>query len=225
MKIIKTTAGLILAVSLVFAVGCSKNGNQSTSNSKDSKTVTLGVQEGRKYTNSYFGLELNVPEGWYVASEEEKADLMQASQEVIAENNEDLAKKIDLSEEKVLYLLFASKYPLNHQGLNPNVMCMAENLGLLGKVSLKTGKDYLTASKTTIEQSGMPCAFGEISTEKLGGKDFDVMDITMDAGEIKISQKQYAAIFDGFALTFTITFFSEEDAKDIQTLLNTIKFE
>ena len=170
MKIIKTTAGLILAVSLVFAVGCSQNGNQSTSNSKDSKTVTLGVQEGRKYTNSYFGLELNVPEGWYVASEEEKADLMQASQEVIAENNEDLAKKIDLSEEKVLYLLFASKYPLNHQGLNPNVMCMAENLGLLGIVSLKTGKDYLTASKTTIEQSGMPCAFGEISTEKLGGK-------------------------------------------------------
>ena len=78
----------------------------------------MGTQEGTKYTNDYFGLELGIPEDWHIATEEEKAALMQAGQEAIAENNEDLAKQIDLSKEKTLNLMFAFRYPLTHQGVN-----------------------------------------------------------------------------------------------------------
>ena len=129
MKIIKTTVGLILAASLIFATGCSQKNNSS--NGKDdanAKKITMGTQEGTKYTNDYFGIELNVPESWHIATEEEKTALMQAGQEAIAENNEDLAKQIDLSKEKTLNLMFAFRYPLTHQGVNPSVLCTAENL-------------------------------------------------------------------------------------------------
>ena len=75
MKIIKTTVGLILAASFIFATGCSQKNNSS--NGKDNanaKTITMGNQEGNKYTNDYFGLELDVPEGWTIASDEESGE-------------------------------------------------------------------------------------------------------------------------------------------------------
>jgi hypothetical protein len=198
---------------------------QAAVKSDNKKSITLGKQEGSKYTNDYFGLDLDVPEGWTIASEEEKAALMQAGQDIIAENNEDLAKKIDLAKEKILYLLFASKYPLNHQGLNPNIICMAENLGLMGSLAVKSGKDYLAATKTNMEQAGMSYTFGEVTTEKIGGKDFDVMEATLDAGSVKLTQKYHVAIFDGYALIFINSFTSEEEASEMKAYMDTISFK
>ncbi len=216
MKIIKTTVGLILAASLVFATGCSNSAK---------KAITMGTLDGTKYTNEYFNFELNVPESWHIATEEEKAAITKAGQDAIAENNEKLAEQLDLSKEKTLNLMFAFKYPFTHQGVNPNVLCMAENLGLLGSVTVKSGKDYLAMTKTGMEQTGMPYTFGEVTTEKLGDKDFDTMEATIDAGEIKLTQKYYAAIFDGYALVFINTFSSEEEASETKGLLDTVSFK
>lgn len=80
-------------------------------------------------------------------------------------------------------------------------------------------------TKTGMEQTGMPYTFGEVTTEKLGGKDFDTMEATMDAGEIKITQKYYAAIFDGYALIFINTFFNDEEAAEINAFMDTVKFK
>ena len=216
MKIIKTTVGLILAASLVFATGCSNSAK---------KAITMGTLDGTKYTNEYFNFELNVPESWHIATEEEKAAITKAGQDAIAENNEKLGEQIDLSKEKTLNLMFAFRYPLTHQGVNPSVLCMAENLGLLGSVTVKSGKDYLAMTKTGMEQTGMPYTFGEVTTEKLGDKDFDTMEATIDAGEIKLTQKYYAAIFDGYALVFINTFSSEEEASETKGLLDTVSFK
>lgn len=224
MKIIKTTVGLILAASLFFATGCSQQNNASNSNG-NSKTITMGTQEGNKYSNEYFGLELTVPEEWHIATEEEKAAITQAGQEAIAENNEDLAKQMDLSKEKTLNLMFSFKYPLTHQGVNPNVLCMAENLSLLASLTVKSGKDYLAMAKTSMEQTGLPYTFADVTTEKLGGKDFDVMEATVDAGTIKLTQKYYATIFDGYALVFINTFSSEEEELETKGLLDTVAFK
>jgi hypothetical protein len=216
MKLFKSTLSLILAASLIFATGCSNSAK---------KAITMGTLDGTKYTNEYFNFELNVPESWHIATEEEKAAITKAGQDAIAENNEKLAEQLDLSKEKTLNLMFAFKYPFTHQGFNPNVLCMAENLGLLGSVTVKSGKDYLAMTKTGMEQTGMPYTFGEVTTEKLGDKDFDTMEATIDAGEIKLTQKYYAAIFDGYALVFINTFSSEEEASETKGLLDTVSFK
>ncbi len=216
MKLFKTTVGLILAASLIFATGCSNSAK---------KTITMGTLDGTKYTNEFFGLELNVPDSWYIASEEEKAAILQAGQEAIAENNEDLAKKADLAKEKILNLLISFRHPLTHQGTNPNVIIMAENLGLLGTVAVKSGKDYLEITKTNMEQAGMGYTFSDTTTEKLGGKDFDVLVATIDAGTIIVNQKYYVAIIDGYALTFITSSFSDEEAADVKGFMDTVTFK
>ena len=216
MKLFKSTLSLILAASLIFATGCSNSAK---------KAITMGTLDGTKYTNEYFGLELNVPESWHIATEEEKAAITQAGQEAIAENNEDLAKKLDLSKEKTLNLLISFKHPLTHQGTNPNVIIMAENLGLLGSVAVKTGKDYLELTKTSMEQTGMGYTFSETTTEKLGGKDFDALVATINAGTITVAQKYYVAIIDGYALTLITSSYSDEETADIKGFMDNITFK
>jgi hypothetical protein len=216
MKLFKSTLSIILALSLIFATGCS-NGVK--------KAITMGTLDGTKYTNEFFGLDLNVPESWHIATEEEKAAIMQAGHDAVAENNEDLAKKADLAKEKTLNLLISFKHPLTHQGTNPNVIIMAENLGLLGSVAVKTGKDYLEITKTGMEQAGMGYTFSDTTTEKLGGKDFNVLVCTIDAGTVIVTQKYYAAIIDGYALAFITTSYSDEEAADIKGFIDNVTFK
>jgi hypothetical protein len=150
---------------------------------------------------------------------------MQAGHDAVAENNEDLAKKADLAKEKTLNLLISFRYPLDHQGTNPNVSITAENLGLLGSVAIKTGKDYLEIAKTSMEQTGMGYTFSETTTEKLGGKDFDVLVATIDAGTITVAQKYYVAIIDGYALTLITSSYSDEETADIKGFMDNITFK
>jgi len=224
MKALKTTLGLLLAASLVFATGCNKNQNASKEN-ETKKTITLGTQEGTKYTNEYFGLELKLPEGWTIASDEEKEAVFQTGQDVIAENNEELAEKLDLAAQRTLYLLLASKYPMTYEGPNPNIICIAENLGLLGSASVKTGKDYIDITKTGLEQTGVPYTFSDVTTVKLGGKDFDTIEATLDAGEIILTQKYYAAVIDGYALVFINSYTNEDEVAEINAYMDSISFK
>lgn len=60
MKIMKKTVGLILALTLILLQAAATV----------PKAITMGTLEGTKYTNEYFGLELNVPESWHIATEE-----------------------------------------------------------------------------------------------------------------------------------------------------------
>lgn len=221
MKLLKTAASLFLAASLVFAAGCGKN--ETTNANK--KELTLGVQEGTKYSNDYFGFELNVPEEWYVATEEEKAAVLQTGQDIIAESNEEMAAQLDLAMEKTLGLIFTFKYPLTHQGINPNVLCTAENLGLLGAAAIKTGEDYLSATQTNMEQIDLPYTFGEISKETLGGKEFYTMESTLDYGSIVLGQKYYCLVIDGYALLFVSTYSNDAEAIETQALFDSILFK
>lgn len=226
MKILKSAAGLLLAASLIFSTGCGKTDNSSNKNNEvTTKVINLGAQDGAKYSNDFFGLELNVPEEWHVANDEEKAALMQAGQDAIAENNEKMAKQLDLAKEKTLNLMFAFKHPLPYQGVNPNVLCMAENLDLLASTTIKSGKDYIAMTKTNMEQTGMPYTFGDISTEKLGNKDFDVIEATLDTGDIIITQKYYASIFDEYALVFVCTFSNEDEALETKGIMDSVTFK
>ena len=185
----------------------------------------MGVVEENNHSIDYFNLSLNVPEWWTIASEEEKALLLQAGQEVIAENNEKLAEKMDLAKEKTLNLLFTFQHPLSYvDGINPNVICVAENLGLLGSVVVKTGKDYLDISKSSLEQTGLGYTFKEYTTETLGGKNFDVMETGIDLGILVITQKYYVMLMDGYALVFVNTYSTEDEANENQIMLNSVKF-
>lgn len=212
MKYIK--AGLILSLSLAlaFTAGCQK------------AKVTLGEMEGNTYSNDFFGLRIDKPEGWVSLSQEEMADINQSGKETIGEFNEEVAEKIDLEDERNLNLFGFWEYPLDHYGdFNSSMGCAAENITLAGFLKVKTGADYLSHTRNLILASGMPYEFGEISSEKLGGKEFAVLPMTLTMYGVTVNQKYYARIIKGYALSIYITYGSDSQLEVLQGILDTME--
>lgn len=217
MKRFKSTIIILLLVVFAFTTGCSK---------KSKKEITLGKMDGKTYTNEYFGLTYTIPDSWAIATDEEKATLTKAGQEAVANGDEKLKKQLDLSKEKALNLVFAFKHPLSYaEGFNPNFFCIAENLSIANSLSIKSGADYLTASKELMKKSGIPYVFKDLTSEKLGGKNFDVMEVNIDIQGIQIHQKYYSTIIDGYALNFISSYSTDEELNEINKISETIKFE
>lgn len=206
-------AGLIfsLSLALVFSAGCQKT------------KVTLGEMEGNKYSNDFFGLSIEKPESWVSLSQAELAELSQTGKEAIGEYNEKIAEKIDLESERNLNLFGFWKYPLDHIGDNANIGCAAENLTIAGFLKIKTGADYLSHTRDLIIATGMPYEFGQISSEKLGGKEFAVLPMTFTMYGVTVKQKYYARIIKGYAISIYITYSTDSELETLQGILDTIE--
>ncbi len=212
MKISKKIIVVLLIVSLILSMGCAK---------KEEK-ITFGEMKDNTYTNKYFNLEFKVTEGWNIATKEELDEFTTSSNENAAEGD----NALDPEKLRVLALAMAAKYPMTYsEGLNPNINLLSENLKLVTDVTIKNAEDYLTATKTAMEQAGMPYTFGEITTEKLGNKEFKAFDLSMELEGFTLKQKQYVTLIKDHALIFTLTYTNDEEYKELSDILNTVKFK
>jgi hypothetical protein len=65
----------------------------------------------------------------------------------------------------------------------------------------------------------------DIYTERLGGVDFDVMDLELSIRGITVKQKYYMTIMKGYALGFIVSFTNDEEESSDQKILNTVTFQ
>lgn len=212
MKLFKAGLILSLSVAIVFSAGCKKT------------EVTLGEMEGNTYTNDFFGLQIDKPENWVSLTQEELKEVNQSGTELIGEFNEEVAQKIDLDSERNLNLFAFWEYPLTHSGdFNSSIGCAAENLTLAGILKVKTGADYLEIVRDLSEESGMPYEFGQISSEKISGKNMDVMSANITLQGLTVYQKYYARIIKGYALYFYITYVTDSQLEALQSIIDTME--
>jgi hypothetical protein len=199
----------------------------STSESKEtdnSKDVELGTTEKGSYNNDYFGVSLKFPEAWEFQDAEGMNELTNASSEVIAGDDETKKKQIELSQAKTLNLLMASQYPLDGSQVGPSAMAIAEKVSLLQ--GIRTGKDYLKATKKFMEDSQFPYEYKEFTTETIGGKEMDLMQITMDAGNgSTITQDYYSTIIEGYAFNFIFTYLDDTTKAEIDNIKKSVQFK
>ncbi|MDN8588472.1 hypothetical protein Q0V21_06800 [Paenibacillus sp. 11B] len=199
----------------------------STSESKEtdnSKEVELGTTEKGSYNNDYFGVSLKFPEAWEFQDADGMNELTSASSEAIAGDDETKKKQIELSQAKTLNLLMASQYPLDGGQVGPSAMAIAEKVSLLQ--GIRTGKDYLEATKKFMVNSQFPYEYKEFTTETIGGKEMDLMQITMDAGNgSTITQDYYSTIIEGYAFNFIFTYLDDTSKAEIDTIKKSVQFK
>ncbi|MCW3791561.1 hypothetical protein OM416_08215 [Paenibacillus sp. LS1] len=195
--------------------------SKETDNSQD---VELGTTEKGSYTNDYFGVSLKFPEAWEFQDAAGMNELTSASSEAIAGDDETKKKQIELSQTKTLNLLMASKYPLDAGEVGPSAIAVAEKVSLLQ--GIRTGKDYLVATKKFMEDSQFPYDYKEMTTETIGGKEMDLMQITMDAGDgSTITQDYYSTIIEGYAFNFIFTYMDDKTKAEIDTIKKSVQFK
>ncbi|WP_458123605.1 hypothetical protein [Paenibacillus sp. Z3-2] len=195
--------------------------SKETDNSQD---VELGTTEKGSYTNDYFGVSLNFPEAWEFQDAAGMNELTSASSEAIAGDDETKKKQLELGQAKTLNLLMASKFPLGGQEVSPSASAVAEKVSLLQ--GIRTGKDYLEAAKKFMVDSQFPYDYKEITTETIGGKEMDLMQITMDAGDgSTVTQDYYSTIIEGYAFNFIFTYMDDATKAEIDTIKKSVQFK
>ena len=212
----KLISSVILVSCLILSTGCQK---------KASEEIDAGTFTGPVYHNNYFGIRLTLPPDWKIQDKKAMETLKNAGKKMIEGSNKKLKAALDFSDYQTVHLFAAFKHPLFAQvTFNPNVMGIAERVGHVA--GIKSGKDYLLQSKQVMKSSNMNMKFPQkIYSEAFGGVEFAVLCTEMTLMGRLIKQKQYSLVKKGYALTFNISFISEDQEAELKKILNTMTFD
>lgn len=179
----------------------------------------LGTVKGNTYTNSFFGFSLTMPEGWYIASREEMAQIFAAYLDSGAEGAD-----IDLETAQILPLLFTATYdPFTYQGTNPNIVCLAQNISQYASM-VKDARSLLNIQVQAVKAQGMDMTFGDIEVINIDGQEIARVHGVQNYEGIEIGQTVYSFMKEGFAVLFTLSSYTDEEAQQLNELMGSMTF-
>jgi len=105
---------------------------------------------------------------------------------------------------------------------NPNILGIAESLGYL--TGIRTGKDYQFHAKNLMEMSQVPYEFTDPSyPETINGTPFEVMPVRLNVGPTSLQQLYYSTVKKGYALSFILTYWTDEELAELKGYLSTLE--
>ncbi len=185
---------------------------------KPKNTLSMARWDDDVFVSEWAGFKLPVPEGWYVATDEEIKEVMNLGAEVIAGATGEDADKYKAA--NAVYPLYMSKYPLDSEELNPNAMIVIEKLSALQNLLIKDADSYIESTMQQLE--GLNIGY---STEKgdkvvIAGEEYSSMTATLELIEdLSLIQRYYSRVHDGYIISFILTGISTnpEELDDIIT--------
>lgn len=212
---IKHIAVVALVIWVVICTGCGE---------KAVDKIGFGTLENGAYRNEFFGMSVRLPNDWHALDDETRKKMMQAGKKMLAGQDKNLQAVLDASELDSVVLFAVYRHPLGSAvSFNPSLACTAEKVGHLP--GIKKGSDYLYHAKQLIEMGQMKFVFtNDIYSQKIGGIDFDVQDLEISFGTLKVQQKYYAAIMKGYALGFVMSSTTKSEEETINQILASVEF-
>lgn len=175
---------------------------------KEKDTVPVrGVWNDDVYTNDFTGATFELPEGWLVASDEELAELIGASTDLLAESGLKFNEK--MLEQQSIY-----DWMVQNPKTGTNVIGMFENLGLVIGGKNITEEEYFDSMKDLLVQANIAdYTFGEITTETVSGAEYNVLEAAApDAG---LTQYYYINKQGSYMTAFIITIADGDSIEDV----------
>lgn len=232
---------VIMLLVLVLATACGGNNKKAEDEGKTANadttanegtndtetaakgTVDVGTVDKGKYTNEYFGVSLQFPQEWIVQDQAAMEELNKAGLDAMAGDDSAKEKALDLSLLQTVNLLMTSKLPLDGVSLSPSIISNAEKLSMMQGIN--TGKEYLNSAQKLMVDANLPYEFKEITSVKVGGKDFDLLEATINNGEVTITQHYYSAIIEGYAFNLITTSYDDESKAEIDKIIGSVTFK
>jgi|GEM_PF-6177945 len=197
----------IICLPLIFSVlffSCQKKNNQSAD-------FDYGTLKKNVYTNQFFRFQYRIPTGWSALSEEDNRNL----------NNSNASP-----ENKTAILLTASQFALgtNDSIFNPNIIFIAENLK--GNSNVKNADNYLIFTRKALENEPVKRIYPneKLNIKTINGIPFSTMKIITTDSNKTYSQDYYTRFVKDFALTFILTYSTEDERIVLENSLKSLKF-
>ncbi len=205
----------IIAIGLLLSItGC---------DSKPEADIDYGTISNNVYSNKYFDISINVPDTWFVQSQADQKALMETGSNLMAGDDKNLKKLIKESEKQTVNLFTFFKFePGAPVDFNPSIISVAERVAHMP--GIKKGSDYLFHTRKLIESGQLNYEFpNDVYTKEVSGLSFDVMPAQITVNNTTVYQEYYVVIIKDYALAFILSFSSDSDKKELDSILNELK--
>ena len=171
-----------------------------------------------------FGFSIGIAADWFIQDEADHLAWMDKGKKMMAGDNEKLIDRIEKAETNISYLLTVFKYPLDSfDSYNPSMTIVAENLNKLTEI--KDTEQYLAYQKQLLEQSQPNFNIkGGFALKRINGQRFYSLQSMIRYGGEYIHQIYYTSIHKRQALSFIISYVSEEDQAELEKMLRSAIF-
>jgi len=207
---------LILIIIISVLISCSGNSKDLPSEATFKDNI---------YNNKFFRFQFTLPEGWHIANKETMDSISETGKEIIAGDDENLEKSIEVAQKNIYNLIQAFQVapgtPLDYY--NSNISCIAEKVSQFP--GIKSGKDYLLNAKQLINFGQLKFTIDDkIQKVSISGMDFYNMNTFITIMDYEIKQEYYALYQDDFILAFVIGYSGLEQQEVMHKIINKIKF-
>lgn len=210
-KAIKSLLIIFLIASMLFVLtGCGKEEEKTTTDNttntaeKQKVEFSMGEWNNNVYTNDFLGLTFNLPEGWVYSSDEQIAEMMNLGAEFL---NDDQKVAAEVAKLTSAYYMVA-----NDPNTGNSVSIISE------KPAMEfTTEYYLNQVKTQLGAvESMSYEIGDISKEKVAGREYETLEASASISGIEVTQKYYVYKMDEYFVSIIATSVTGEDGiKDI----------
>ena len=166
--------------------------------------VANAQTKGNVYFNKFVGLSFSVPEGWYIATDNETKDLMPDAAKVMG--LDDPGAKSVVAQMPGMVLLMVSERPFSSdvQSANRNIIFVAINAKEM-KNEDSSGADYLGYVARGMKESQPSATVSNIDTQPLGGEEFHRLNLTFPIQGITIHMSQLARIHNDYIVILNMS--------------------
>jgi hypothetical protein len=188
-------------------------------------SLDAGTVKDSTYTNTYFAMRFRIPDGWQVQDNQATRALLEQGRTLVAGDDKNLNAMISASEQKSLTLLTMFRHPLGSPvEFNPSFVCIVEKTeGLPG---IKKGSDYLFHVRKGLVAAKLQITIEkDIYTGSVDRLEFGILETKLAIGKTTVQQKYYSTILKGYALSFIISYTSDEELQTQNEIIRSIKFQ
>lgn len=162
---------------------------------------SMGEWNNNVYTNDFLGLKFNLPQGWSYSSNEEIAEMMNMSAELL---NDDQKAAAEMAKLTSVYYVFAQ----DTSGNNVNIFSEKQFTDI-------TTENYINALKTQLTAlQSMSYEIVETSKEKVGDIETDTLTVSVKVSGVELTQKYYIYKIDKYIVGIIATNLNGETGID-----------
>jgi len=223
MKPTHLAAALVVSLLICTLTGCDA-ATRPPQDKSASGELDFGTVSGSTYSNRFFGFTLTLPEGWSIQSQEAQRDMLKRGGEMIAGSDKNLKALAKASELQTVPLLTAFAHPMGAPvAHNAGINAVAERVEHMP--GIRKGSDYLFHMRKALEAGQMKVVFPkDVWTERVGGRDFDVMPLELPVGALTVRQRYYVVVLKGYALGFITSASSSNDEAQLKKIIDSVRF-
>ena len=212
-RLIILRAGLLM---LCLASAVVLSAQKAPPKPASSPADNVGQLDGNKYSNSFYGMTVTIPEEFTIMNRAEVQVYKDAGADMLRTGKNAASPTYEEALAKSSVLLLVSSKPPGTPGIAVLEMVSRwQAPGVTRSMVLAETTKVLTASgKVTLKDAGKPVT--------LGGRVFSAAEYESEMGGQKLKFRSYITIVRGYALAITLTFTTPESESAFEEMLKTL---